>query len=508
MAANSGGVVEHMAVYGWAFQGGPSGFQITDEGSRPVYFAGPSDPVMTVNCTSEYGPGGCQGKNGVDVNRARINVPAGAKPGSRPDAHMTIVETSTGAAYDFFHATVSGSTITAGVGSEQNVNAGDGLGGGGDAANLALLGGLLRPSELLSGHINHALVIDVPCTSGHGAQVGYVWPATGGWGEYCGQYWSESQSDAPAIGQLFRLNMTDAQIAGSGAPAWEQTIMTALAHYGAYAEDTNGSYHDDSIYIFQQAPTSWTSLGQPDQWASAIAQLGGKGGTLASSVPIPTSKLEVVSPCVPQGACPGRYGSLATPASAQRLARAARARRAGAAVAENNKRRRRARTVRPALTRVILSSRRWRAASKLSIVSSQRRPTLGPTVSFRLNERARVRVVFAQKLRGHKVTSPCAAQTKRRRRHHHACRIAIRVILSFAGHRGINTILLQASPLRAAGLKAGRYTLLITATNSAGQRSGRVSRTFRIRNHKPKTRRAPPRRHHRRHQTAAARRSR
>jgi len=140
---------------------------------------------------------------------------------------MVIVETDTGQEYDFWHASVSASILRAGTGSVENVKTADGTKAGGDAAGLALSGGLLRPSELASGHIDHALAIDIPCISAHGRDIGYVWPATGGWGDSCGQHWSESTSGAPAIGQLFQLNMTDAQIAASGAPAWQQTIMTA-----------------------------------------------------------------------------------------------------------------------------------------------------------------------------------------------------------------------------------------------------------------------------------------
>ncbi len=304
LASNSSAVLAHMARYGWAFQRHSKGFTINDAGSRPVYFAHPGDPVMTVNCTSEEGRGTCEGSNRVDVNGARIHVPAGARPGSNGDAHMTVVETGTGQEYDFWHASVSRGTLTAGTGSAANVNTDTGTGQGGDAASLSLVGGLLRPSELLAGHIDHPLVIDIPCTDSQGANSGYVWPASGGWGDYCGEYWHESGSGAPNIGQLFMLNLTDAQIARSGAPRWQRTIMTALAHYGAYAEDTNGSCHDESISIFMQSSASWTSLGQRNQWASAIAHLGGSHGTLSSSVPIPISKLEVVNPCVPQGTCP------------------------------------------------------------------------------------------------------------------------------------------------------------------------------------------------------------
>jgi hypothetical protein len=304
LASNNAAVQQHMATYNWSLQGGNSGFSLSDNGTRPVYYASASDPVMTVNCTDEDGPNTCQGYNGIEVNGATIHVPAGAQAGNNWDAHMTVIETATGQEYDFWHTSISGSTLTAGSGSVENVNTSDGTQDAGDAASLALTAGLLRPSELASGHIDHALAIDIPCTNATGANVGYSWPATGGWGQYCGQYWNESTTGAPNIGQLFKLNMTDAQIAASRAPQWQQAIMTALAHYGAYAEDTNGSWHDEGIYIFTQDPTSWTSLGKANPWTSVINSLGGQNGTLSSTIPIPTSKLQVVDPCVPQRACP------------------------------------------------------------------------------------------------------------------------------------------------------------------------------------------------------------
>jgi hypothetical protein len=207
LASDNAAVQQHMATYGWTLQSS-SGFQLSDNGTRPVYFANPSDPLMTINCTSEEGPTTCQGANGIDIDGARIHVPAGAQPGNNWDAHMVIIETDTGQEYDLWHASISGSILTTGTGAVENVNSTNGTHDNGDAAALALTAGLLRPSELASGHIDHALVIDIPCTNAHGANVGFSWPATGGWGEYCGQYWNESTTGAPTIGQLFKLNMT------------------------------------------------------------------------------------------------------------------------------------------------------------------------------------------------------------------------------------------------------------------------------------------------------------
>jgi hypothetical protein len=323
LAADNAAVQQHMATYGWSLQDSTTGFSFSaNDGTRPVYFATPSDPVLTVDCTDEDGPNTCQGANGVDVNGARINVPAGAQPGNNWDAHMIIVETATGQEYDLWHASISGSTLTAGTGAVENVNTSAGIADAGDAASFALTAGLLRPSELASGHIDHALVMTIPCVDANGPTVGYSWPATGGWGEYCGQYWNESATGAPTIGQLFKLDMTDAQIAASGAPVWEQTIMTALAHYGAYAEDTEGSWHNEGMYILAQDPISFTSIGQPNAWTNTIKALGGQNGTLSSAIPIPTRKLEIINPCVVQHSCttaPG--GPRAVTASLRRLQR-------------------------------------------------------------------------------------------------------------------------------------------------------------------------------------------
>ena len=184
-----------------------------------------------------------------------------------------------------------------------NTNTGNGLGAQGDAANFALTAGLLRPSELASGVINHPLIMTVPCTNANGAGVGYSYPATGGWGEACGDYWNESGSGAPELGQLLRLNLTDQQIANSPAPTWQKTIMTALSHYGAYIEDTDGSWNS-GVNVITQDSESWTDLGQPDQWAALAKQYGNTDGMLSSDVPISASDFQVVDSCVARGTCP------------------------------------------------------------------------------------------------------------------------------------------------------------------------------------------------------------
>jgi hypothetical protein len=311
LASNSAAVVSHMTANNWWVGMSPSGFSLGVGGSRPVFFATASDPTMKIVCENANGAGSCTGANGVNLDGQTINVPPGAQSEGGYDGHLTVIETATGAEYDFWKATIQGSTIDAGAGSVVDANLGNGLGANGDAAGFALTGGLLRPSELASGVINHALVVTVPCTNATGADVGYSWPAMGGWGEVCGEYWNESPSGAPELGQLLRLNLSDQQIASSPAPAWQKTIMTALAHYGAYIEDTDGS-SNNGIDVITQDSGSWTDLGLPDQWVAAAQQLGYSDGTLSSSVPIPVSELQVVNACAPEGTCPASV--LAPPA--------------------------------------------------------------------------------------------------------------------------------------------------------------------------------------------------
>jgi hypothetical protein len=308
LAPNSAAVASHMSSNNWTF--GYPGYQgfMLGPGSRPVFFAKSSDPTMKIICLNTFGPGSCTGANGVKIGGQTINVPAGLQPENGTDAHLTVVETATGQEYDFWDASISGSTISAGSGSVVNTNTGTGLWAQGDAANFALTAGLLRPSELASGVINHALVVSVPCTNANGSNVGYSYPASGGWGEACGDYWNESGNGAPMLGQQLRLNMTDAQIAASGAPAWQQTIMTAMAHYGAYIEDTDGSWNS-GINIITQDSESWTDLGQPDQWAALAQQYGTANGMLSSNVPIPVSQLQVVSACVSLARCSDSVGA-------------------------------------------------------------------------------------------------------------------------------------------------------------------------------------------------------
>jgi hypothetical protein len=301
LAPSSGSEISQMDSHSYHFDGSSNQYQFESDGSRAVYFANNSDPLVTINCTAYWGPNTCQGWNGIPINNIQIHIPAGAQPESDWDHHMIVVDTTTGTEYDFERASwTSSNELTVWSGSAMPIG-GNGLDGGADAADLGLLAGTITAAQLASGTIDHALAVSVPCTTG------YVWPATGAFGQACSAV-NQNSAQAIPMGALLQLNMTPAQIAATHAPAWQQTIMRAMATYGMYANDTNGTSDTSTLEVEKWDDISYTSVGQAPQMANLLKSLGGQsdgnGGFAVDGVPIPVSKLRVIAPCVQQGTCP------------------------------------------------------------------------------------------------------------------------------------------------------------------------------------------------------------
>jgi FG-GAP repeat len=113
----------------------------------------------------------------------------------------------------------------------------------------------------------------------------------------------------------------------------------------------------------------------------------------------------------------------------------------------------------PAVAHARQSAARWRESNQLARISRAKTPT-GTTFSFSLNEQAAVTFSFTQILASHRRVKSGT--------------------LSFTGHSATNTVAFAGRISRADKLKPGRYELVITATNSAGQRSQSVSLSFTI----------------------------
>jgi hypothetical protein len=138
-------------------------------------------------------------------------------------------------------------------------------------------------------------------------------------------------------------------------------------------------------------------------------------------------------------------------------------------------------TAKPVITDAAQSHRRWREGTRLASISrSHKRHPLGTVFSFTLNEQASVSFAFTQQMGGRKVNGKCVARTRKNHRKHACKRTVTRGTLSVAGHAGKNKVAFQGRISHAARLKPGSYTLVITATNVAGQRSASKQLSFTI----------------------------
>jgi hypothetical protein len=286
LAPDSAAIASYLSSEHWTFASGRHGaFAIEANGSRPVYWARSSDPLVKVICR---GDGSCD-------PGLRLHIPAGARPQDEFDGHMTVVDQPARREFDFWRAgTPERGQITVSAASSIPIGpaSGSGRNGSGEAAHLGLMGGLLRAAELKAGVIEHALAMAVPCE-----QPNDVWPAPA---RARGDQGCSGHGAGPHLGSLVQLNMSEAQIAASGAPAWQRAIMRAMARYGIYVVDSN-SPGNLEMSLIKENDLSFTSFGFPGPMASLVKPIGG-GGSLVG-VPIDVSKLRVIAPCVPRRTC-------------------------------------------------------------------------------------------------------------------------------------------------------------------------------------------------------------
>ena len=281
-------IVKYIRGHHWLFEPNEAGdFTWDDNGSRPVYWPNSTDPLINVKCRENGNP--C-------LTGMKVRIPAGAQPQAESDAHMTVVDQAAGREYDFWQATKPENgevSISGGNWIPIGNNSGTGLGGQAEAAYLGLLGGIVRAQELSAGKIEHALVTTVKCVQLHD-----VWPAPE---SKVGDAICPNERPAPHFGTLLQLNMSDAEITATGAPSWQRTIMKAMARYGVYVVDTNGP-REKSMNLLTEDDLSFTSFGRPGKMAEFVKSQGGTNHELVG-VPIDTSKLRVIDPCMPRKTC-------------------------------------------------------------------------------------------------------------------------------------------------------------------------------------------------------------
>ena len=228
--------------------------------NHPIYFSARSNPVFRVNCL-DFG-GDCE----IDGDRLRIPNLARAAGGS--DGHLAVIDQRHGWEYDFWRVAdkpAGGGRLDVGWGGRTKIGTtrSHGLRSAGTAAGFALSAGLIRPAELASGEIDHALFMNVACTNGT-----TVFPAHRNSGNACSG--GASGARAPAMGQHLFLEMTDGEIDALSLPGWQKTILRAMARYGMFVGDTGGP----GWGLIIESGSSFTSFGIRDPWLALARRLG------------------------------------------------------------------------------------------------------------------------------------------------------------------------------------------------------------------------------------------
>ena len=226
------------------------------DAGRAIYFSQPHDPLFVVHCTRPWGA--------CPVEGLRVRIPDAARVPGGTDGHLSVVDTSTGWEDDFWRVRSKprgGGRLIVAWGGRTRID-GDGLGSYAVASRFGTLAGALRPEELQSGRIDHALAISVRCDSGR-----FVYPAThSGWP--CAAA-GLPERDAPAMGTRFQLAMTPAQIGALRVPAYRKTVLRAMARYGMYVADTGGSWA-----LIQVSGLVTVSFGLGDRWVDLARSVG------------------------------------------------------------------------------------------------------------------------------------------------------------------------------------------------------------------------------------------
>jgi hypothetical protein len=132
------------------------------------------------------------------------------------------------------------------------------------------------------------------------------------------------------------------------------------------------------------------------------------------------------------------------------------------------------------ITGVSQSNSRWREGNRLATFSRSRKPPVGTTFRFVLNQRSTVNFDFTQEVAGRRVNGKCVAQTKANGRKPGCKRTVTQGALTFVGRSGVNKIAFQGRISRSKKLPLGAYTLQITALNSGGKRSSPRMLSFSI----------------------------
>jgi hypothetical protein len=134
----------------------------------------------------------------------------------------------------------------------------------------------------------------------------------------------------------------------------------------------------------------------------------------------------------------------------------------------------------PSVTALSESASVWREGSKLAQFTAKKKPPVGTTFSFTLNEQANLTLTFTQRLSGRRVHGKCVAQTKKNKVKPRCKRAVTAGTLTLAADQGSNKIRFYGRLSPTKRLKPSSYAVTIAATNAAQQRSTSRPLKFKI----------------------------
>lgn len=246
---------------------GDSGFMTSEKNSVPLYFASPSDPILTFTLAKSSG-----------TKVFQVRGPASLTPADDADLQVTIVDLGTNHVWDFMGVSRTGATtFNATAFGDGDLN-GTGFGyfpaGGGArvragvrASGASWLGGLVTGENLAQGAIDHALSIAV---GNDDLKAAFVPPAV----EFDGNGASTYRGTLP-MGT--RLGIPPGTPRPAGMSPLGDMIFDALVTYGGFVIDRNTGFN-----LFADARTVPVSVLIPVR----RPQSSGPGSDLQKIVPL------------------------------------------------------------------------------------------------------------------------------------------------------------------------------------------------------------------------------
>lgn len=222
------------------------------EYSTPLYTVGPNQPRVGVKL--DTGPWGDPLRAAL---RDGVPIPADARQAKGSDGHMTIYQPSSDTLWEFWQASKQADGWHASWGGAmRNVSSSpgyytssawpglapsDGWNWGSTASSLPVIGGTITIADLKSGHIDHALALDIPapCAST------FTWPA---------QRTDGTSKSPDCLPEGARLRLDPAlDLSKLGLPPFTRMLAEAAQRYGMVVRDKTG--HATGFYAEDPSPT-------------------------------------------------------------------------------------------------------------------------------------------------------------------------------------------------------------------------------------------------------------